>query len=98
MIAIPAIYLLVVFGIIFSILAVIILAQLYHGYRYGKNDPVTMSVNSIFLALVIGVVTATVVLLGQVNWKARYMLTTPTINASGLEDLTPTVNDSIIDQ
>jgi len=79
MIAVPAFYLLMLFGLLFGGLAVMIGANLYHGYRFGRHDRLTMSVNTVFLCIVIGIIIGTVVLLTPVSWSESFTIELPEI-------------------
>lgn len=97
MITIPAIILLGIFAVLFLILFVMMAAHLYHGYRFGRHDPLTMWVNTAFVAAVIGVVTITVTFLVPVDWSGNFTLESPTFNpGSELQDLElPTTPDDL---
>ena len=79
MISIPAYLLLGVFSIIVLIMTGIIGAQLYHGYRFGKNDPVTMAVNTSFVVAIVAVLVFTVILLLPVDWAQSFDVNQPDI-------------------
>lgn len=77
MIEFPAIALLGVYLAALGSLAIAAAANLYHGYRYGRTDGMTMLVNSIFLTVVVGILAVTAVFLLPVDWTQNFSLTTP---------------------
>lgn len=80
MITFPAVYLLGLFAAIFSMMVVVMLAHLYHGYRFGRHDPLTMGINTAFLVLAVAITLSTAILLAPVDWSTRFTITTPTVS------------------
>lgn len=59
------------------VLGVMIGAHLYHGFRFGRHDPLTMTANSLFLAVVIVIILATMALLAPVDWSQSFAVSLP---------------------
>ncbi len=82
MLSIPATLLLGIFGALFIILLVMLSANIYHGFRFGRNDGLTMTVNFVVIALVVGIILTTALFLAPVDWSATYTLSLPINSAS----------------
>ncbi len=72
MITFPASILLAIFALIGLVMVVMIAVQLYHGYRFGRHDPLTMSVTTAFVAAVGAIVILVAILLAPVDWTSQF--------------------------
>lgn len=77
MIEFSGFFLLGIFGIVFLILIIMIGVQIYHGFRFGRHDRLTMVINLVFVSTISGIIIITALMLIPVDWSQPFSISPP---------------------
>lgn len=77
----PALWLLVIFGVVFLGLVIMAIVHLFHAWRFGEHTPLTAITSGVFLLGIIAIVGLAAALLRGVDWGQSYDITLPAVDA-----------------
>lgn len=85
---IPALFILIVFGLVFLGLVIMAVVHLFHAWRFGEHTPLAAITSGLFLLGIFLIIGGVVVFLRDVDWQQSYTITLPAFSATpGAESL-----------
>ncbi|GEM_PF-3058234 len=79
----PAVWLLIVFALIFLALVIMAVVHLFHAWRFGEHTPLAAITSGLFLGGIIALVVVTYGVLREVDWGQTFDITLPSTSIPG---------------